>query len=288
MLKQTKVFRNAATPPARRFSTRTRWNASAASPSWRRTPPSTWDDVKINIVDTPGHADFGGEVERVLNMVDGALLLIDAVEGPMPQTRFVLRKALDARPARHRRHQQDRPRQRAPRRSRSTRPSTCSSNWARTTSRRISRSSTPSGWKATSGYTPETMQDDLTRCSRRSSKKCRRRRSIEDDAAAPAGDDARIRQLQGADRRRAAALRRDQARDAGRAHHAAGRAVSTAGSSTCSPSHNLAKQEVDEVRGGRHPGVRRLRRDRHQRHDCRPRRTPSRCRRSASSSRPCA
>src|SRR5205085_1750777 len=54
----------------------------------------TWDDVKINIVDTPGHADFGGEVERVLNMVDGALLLIDAVEGPMPQTRFVLRKAL--------------------------------------------------------------------------------------------------------------------------------------------------------------------------------------------------
>ena len=56
----------------------------------------TWDDVKINIVDTPGHADFGGEVERVLNMVDGALLLVDAVEGPMPQTRFVLRKALAA------------------------------------------------------------------------------------------------------------------------------------------------------------------------------------------------
>ncbi len=54
-----------------------------------------WHDVKINIVDTPGHADFGGEVERVLNMVDGALLLIDAVEGPMPQTRFVLRKALE-------------------------------------------------------------------------------------------------------------------------------------------------------------------------------------------------
>jgi len=54
----------------------------------------TWGDIKINIVDTPGHADFGGEVERVLNMVDGVLLLIDAVEGPMPQTRFVLRKAL--------------------------------------------------------------------------------------------------------------------------------------------------------------------------------------------------
>src|SRR5512139_1776035 len=51
--------------------------------------------VKINIVDTPGHADFGGEVERVMNMVDGVLLLVDAAEGPMPQTRFVLKKALD-------------------------------------------------------------------------------------------------------------------------------------------------------------------------------------------------
>ena len=50
--------------------------------------------IKINIVDTPGHADFGGEVERVLNMVDGVLLLVDAYEGPMPQTKYVLRKAL--------------------------------------------------------------------------------------------------------------------------------------------------------------------------------------------------
>src|SRR5438093_4269684 len=53
--------------------------------------------VKINIIDTPGHADFGGEVERGLTMVDGALLLVDASEGPLPQTRFVLRKALQAR-----------------------------------------------------------------------------------------------------------------------------------------------------------------------------------------------
>ena len=53
--------------------------------------------VKINIVDTPGHADFGGEVERALTMVDGVLLLVDASEGPLPQTRFVLRKALEAR-----------------------------------------------------------------------------------------------------------------------------------------------------------------------------------------------
>ena len=51
--------------------------------------------VRINIVDTPGHADFGGEVERVLGMVDGCLLIVDANEGPMPQTRFVLRKALE-------------------------------------------------------------------------------------------------------------------------------------------------------------------------------------------------
>jgi len=51
--------------------------------------------VKINIVDTPGHTDFGGEVERVLGMVDGCLLLVDAAEGPMPQTRFVLRKAIE-------------------------------------------------------------------------------------------------------------------------------------------------------------------------------------------------
>jgi GTP-binding protein len=53
-----------------------------------------YEGVHINIVDTPGHADFGGEVERVLSMVDGVLLLVDAVEGPMPQTRFVTKKAL--------------------------------------------------------------------------------------------------------------------------------------------------------------------------------------------------
>ncbi|SEA28218.1 GTP-binding protein [Porphyromonadaceae bacterium KH3R12] len=54
-----------------------------------------YNDVKINIIDTPGHADFGGEVERVLNMADGCLLVVDAFEGPMPQTRFVLQKALE-------------------------------------------------------------------------------------------------------------------------------------------------------------------------------------------------
>src|SRR3954470_3946952 len=81
-----------------------------------------YKDLLINIVDTPGHADFGGEVERTLSMVDGVMLLVDASEGPLPQTRFVLRKALarrstqDARApsAPDRRHQQDRSARRAP------------------------------------------------------------------------------------------------------------------------------------------------------------------------------
>src|SRR3981189_484840 len=54
----------------------------------------TWNDVRVNIVDTPGHADFGGEVERILSMVDGVVVLVDAAEGPMPQTKFVVGKAL--------------------------------------------------------------------------------------------------------------------------------------------------------------------------------------------------
>ena len=53
-----------------------------------------WHNYRINIVDTPGHADFGGEVERILSMVDGVILLVDAAEGPLPQTKFVLGKAL--------------------------------------------------------------------------------------------------------------------------------------------------------------------------------------------------
>ncbi|MCV5976831.1 GTP-binding protein, partial [Escherichia coli] len=52
-----------------------------------------WNDYRINIVDTPGHADFGGEVERIMSMVDSVLLIVDAVDGPMPQTRFVTQKA---------------------------------------------------------------------------------------------------------------------------------------------------------------------------------------------------
>src|SRR5574340_1417075 len=61
-----------------------------------KNPAITYQGVRINIVDTPGHSDFGGEVERALKMVDGVLLLVDASEGPLPQTRYVLRKALEA------------------------------------------------------------------------------------------------------------------------------------------------------------------------------------------------
>ena len=75
-----------------------------------------YGEVKLNLVDTPGHADFGGEVERGLTMVDGVMLLVDASEGPLPQTRFVLRKALEARTAGGARGQQGRPARRAHRR----------------------------------------------------------------------------------------------------------------------------------------------------------------------------
>src|ERR1041385_8848966 len=61
------------------------------------TDPATQETGKINLIDTPGHADFGGEVERVLSMADGGFLLVDAAEGPMPQTRFVLKKAFHHR-----------------------------------------------------------------------------------------------------------------------------------------------------------------------------------------------
>ena len=67
---------------------------TAKNCSIRWTDPRNKDEYKINLIDTPGHADFGGEVERVLNMADGCLLVVDSFEGPMPQTRFVLSKAL--------------------------------------------------------------------------------------------------------------------------------------------------------------------------------------------------
>lgn len=93
MLKQAKVFHDSATPGERILDSNVLERERGITILSKNTA-ITWNGVKVNIVDTPGHADFGGEVERVLNMVDGALLLVDAVEGPMPQTRFVLRKAL--------------------------------------------------------------------------------------------------------------------------------------------------------------------------------------------------
>ena len=83
------------------------WSESAASPSWPRTPPFIYHDVKINIVDTPGHSDFGGEVERALKMVDGVMLLVDASEGPLPQTRYVSEQGAGSQAASDSRHQQD-------------------------------------------------------------------------------------------------------------------------------------------------------------------------------------
>ena len=94
MLKQTNVFRDASQAGERIMDSNALEKERGITILSKNTA-ITFNDYKINIVDTPGHADFGGEVERVLNMVDGALLLIDAVEGPMPQTRFVLRKALE-------------------------------------------------------------------------------------------------------------------------------------------------------------------------------------------------
>lgn len=93
MLKQAKVFREGAATGERILDSNDLERERGITILAKNTAV-TWNGIKINIVDTPGHADFGGEVERVLNMVDGALLLVDAAEGPMPQTRFVLRKAL--------------------------------------------------------------------------------------------------------------------------------------------------------------------------------------------------
>ncbi len=100
LLKQAHVFRSNQQVAERVLDTNDLERERGITILAKNTAISVYDaerdqQVKINIVDTPGHADFGGEVERVLNMVDGVLLLVDAAEGPMPQTRFVLRKALE-------------------------------------------------------------------------------------------------------------------------------------------------------------------------------------------------
>jgi GTP-binding protein len=100
MLKQARVFRANQQVVERVMDSNDLERERGITILAKNTAIDIWDDnlakeVKINIVDTPGHADFGGEVERVMNMVDGVLLLVDAAEGPMPQTRFVLKKALE-------------------------------------------------------------------------------------------------------------------------------------------------------------------------------------------------
>ncbi len=100
LLKQARVFRENQQVAERIMDSNDLERERGITILAKNTAVSIWDEnnqqeVKINIVDTPGHADFGGEVERVMNMVDGVLLLVDAAEGPMPQTRFVLKKALE-------------------------------------------------------------------------------------------------------------------------------------------------------------------------------------------------
>jgi GTP-binding protein len=100
LLKQARVFRDNQQVVERVMDSNDLERERGITILSKNTAIEIWDaasqqKVKINIVDTPGHADFGGEVERVMNMVDGVLLLVDAAEGPMPQTRFVLKKALE-------------------------------------------------------------------------------------------------------------------------------------------------------------------------------------------------
>ena len=100
LLKQARVFRENQQVAERVMDSNDLERERGITILAKNTAIEIWDQktqqqVKINIVDTPGHADFGGEVERVMNMVDGVLLLVDAAEGPMPQTRFVLKKALE-------------------------------------------------------------------------------------------------------------------------------------------------------------------------------------------------
>src|SRR6058998_1374822 len=93
MLKQSRIFREGQ-QVAERIMDSNALERERGITIMAKNTSIVYRGVKINIVDTPGHVDFGGEVERVMNMVDGVLLLVDAVDGPMPQTKFVLRQAL--------------------------------------------------------------------------------------------------------------------------------------------------------------------------------------------------
>ncbi len=92
--------RQASSVPTKKYRngswTATTSSGSVASPSSQKNTAVEYDGIKINIVDTPGHADFGGEVERILKMVDGVLLLVDASEGPLPQTVLSSKRLLNS------------------------------------------------------------------------------------------------------------------------------------------------------------------------------------------------
>ena len=162
-----------------------------------------YDGVKINIIDTPGHADFGGEVERVLNMADGCLLLVDAVEGPMPQTRTVLARALELglRPIVVV-NKIDRPRL-AHRRGRRADCRISSWIWPPTPTSSTSRSSTPSPARAAPASTPDDARrpicarcfETILRDDPAAGRRCRR-------PGPDAGGLARLRRAPGPDRDR--------------------------------------------------------------------------------------
>ena len=168
--------------------------------------------VKINIVDTPGHSDFGGEVERALKIVDGVMLLVDASEGPLPQTRYVLSKALEANCRPSWSSTRSTGRTRACRKC-STRSTICSSIWTPTRTSSISRCSTRSPRPASPRPSMEDDSDDLQPLFEAILKHIPEPAGDPDERPADAGRQPRLQRLPGAARHRPrlrghAALRR--------------------------------------------------------------------------------
>lgn len=97
LLQQSGTFESARGDVDERVMDSNDLEKNVALPFLQKNTAINWNDYRINIVDTPGHADFGGEVERVLSMVDSVLLVVDAFDGPMPQTRFVTQKSIRSR-----------------------------------------------------------------------------------------------------------------------------------------------------------------------------------------------
>ena len=226
---------------------------------------------KINIIDTPGHADFGGEVERILKMADGVLLLVDAAEGPLPQTRFVLRKALAARPQADRRHQQDRPPRRPARRGaqRGLRP--VHRPRRRRASSSTSRSSTPRPRRHRDARPGDAGRDDRSRSS--TDPRAHPGAGVDAGRAAP---DAQVTNLD------CSRLRRPDRASAGSATARSrdGPAVAWCRADGTVTAHRdvtelivfdgLGRVEAEQRRAGRHRRRRRARGRRHRRHDRRP------------------